>query len=134
MGAQTMTSTNVQTIERQYDAFGRGDIPAVLGGFDPAIEWTSMEGSPYPGTFIGPEAVLNNVFMRLGTEWEGFQAKVHEFLDAGETVVALGTYSGVNRATGRAMSAEFAHVWTFRDGRVVRYRQYADTRKLADAM
>jgi ketosteroid isomerase-like protein len=22
-----------------YDAFGRGDIPAVLGQFDPAIEW-----------------------------------------------------------------------------------------------
>ena len=135
MGAQTMTaSANVQTMQRLYDAFGRGDIPGVLGALDPNVEWVEMDGAPYPGTFTGPEAVLNGVFMRLGTEWEGFRAEPHEYLDAGEHVVALGRYSGTYRASGTAMSAAFAHVWTLRDGRIVRFRQYADTRRLMEAL
>ena len=32
------------------------------------IEWTEAAGFPYDGTHVGPEAVLSNVFMRLGTE------------------------------------------------------------------
>ena len=134
MGAPTMTSPNVQTIERLYDDFGRGDIPAVLGRLDPRVEWTVMDGSPYPGTYTGPDAVLNGIFMRLGTEWEGFRAEPHEYLDAGEHVVALGRYHGSYRAGGRSMSAAFAHVWTLRDGRVARFRQYFDTRKMVEAM
>lgn len=134
MGAPTMTSPNVQTIERLYDDFGRGDIPAVLGRLDPRVEWIVMDGSPYPGTYTGPDAVLNGIFMRLGTEWEGFGVEPHEYLDAGEHVVALGRYNGSYRTTGRSMSAAFAHVWTLRDGRVVRFRQYFDTRKMVEAM
>lgn len=134
MGAHVMTSSNVQVIEQLYEAFARGDIARVLGAMDPQVEWTSAEGAVYPGTFVGPDAILNNVFARLGSEWEGYQAAATEFLDAGETVVALGRYSGMYRATGRSMSAAFAHVWTMREGRIVRYRQYADTRKLAEAL
>jgi len=134
MGAHVMTSSNVQIIEQLYESFARGDIARVLGAMDPQVEWTSAEGSIYPGTFVGPDAVLNNVFARLGSEWEGFQAAATEFLDAGETVVALGRYSGMYRETGRSMSAAFAHVWTMREGRIVRYRQYVDTRKIAEVL
>ena len=134
MPTSTATRANVDLIEQLYDAFARGDIPGVLGAFDPQIEWTSAEGALYPGTFIGPDAVLSNVFARIGGEWDGFRVEPAEYLDAGDHVVALGRYSGTYRATGRAMSAAFAHVWTVRDGRVVRFRQYADTRKMAEAL
>ena len=121
-------------IEQLYEAFGRGEIPAVLAMFDPAIEWTSAEGAPYPGTFVGPQAVLDGVFMRLGTEWEGFRADATEFIDGGDQVVAPGRYRGTYRATGRSRSAAFAHVCTLHDGRIVRFRQYLDSRKPAEAL
>jgi hypothetical protein len=134
MGPATAISTNVQLMENLYAAFSRGEIRAVLGLFDPQIEWVSADGAPYPGTFRGPQAVLEGVFMRLGSEWEGFRADATEFIDGGDQVVALGRYRGTYRATGRGMEAAFAHVWTLREGRVVRYRQYVDSRKMAEAL
>ena len=134
MSTEAPASSNVQLMEQLYQAFGRGEIPAVLARFDPQIEWISAEGAPYPGTFTGPQAVLEGIFIRLGTEWEGFRADPVEFIDGGDQVVALGRYSGTYRATGRAMNAAFAHVWTLRDGTITRYRQYLDSRKLAEAL
>ena len=134
MGAQTLVSSNVQMVEQLYEAFGRGDVAAVLGKFDSAIEWTSAEGSFYPGTFIGPDAVLQTVFARIGGEWDGFRVAPTEYLDAGDSIVALGRYTGSYRATGKSMDAAFAHVWGVRDGRIVRFRQYVDSRKMAEAL
>src|SRR5688572_1123526 len=134
MATAARTMNNVEVVESVYGAFGRGDIPTVLSAFDPRIEWISAEGAMYPGTFLGPDAVLTNIFARLGGEWDGFRADTSEYLDAGENIVALGRYSGTYRATGRSMNAAFAHVWTLRDGRVVRFRQYVDTRKMAEVL
>ena len=118
---------NVDLIRGAYDAFAKGDVPTVLGLLSPDINWTEAEGFPYGGTYVGPRAVLENVFMRLGTEWEGFAAVPHEFIDGGDSVVALGKYSGTYKATGKSFQADFAHVWKMKDGKAVKFVQYADT-------
>jgi uncharacterized protein len=125
---------NADLIRHVYDAFARGDVPTVLAALDPAVSWTEAEGFPYAGTYVGPDAVLNGVFMRLGTEWEGFEALPDEFVDGGDTIVALGFYRGTYRATGRPMRAAFAHVWHLRDSKVIKFVQYVDTRKVAEAL
>jgi uncharacterized protein len=119
--------TSSETIRNVYEAFARGDIPVVLAALDPSVKWTEAEGFPYGGTYTGPEAVLQNVFMKLGTEWEGFSAVPHEFIVDGETIVALGTYSGKFKATGKRMSAPFAHVWKLQHGKVRTFWQHTDT-------
>ena len=119
--------TNAETIQAVYDAFGKGDIPNVLAAMDPKVEWIEAEGFPYAGTYVGPDAVLQGVFMRLGTEWDGYQAAPDEVLDAGDTIVGLGHYSGRYKATGKEFRAPFAHVFNLRDGKIVRFRQYTDT-------
>lgn len=118
---------NLNLIRSVYEAFGRGDIPAVLGTMDENIVFQAAEGGPYGGTYHGHDAVLNNIFMRLGSEWEGFQAIPEELIDAGDIIVALGLYSGTYKATGKSMHAPFAHVWRIKNGRVYEYRQYTDT-------
>lgn len=127
-------SKNVETLKQGYDFFAKGDIPAVLNLFDPKIEWTEAAGFPYAGTFVGHEAVVNNVFMKLGTEWDGFSVKPKEFIDGGDRVVALGKYSGTNKATGKSFEADFAHFWTMRDGIAVKFYQYADTALVQEAL
>jgi uncharacterized protein len=98
------------------------------------VKWTEAEGFPYGGTYTGPEAVLQNVFMKLGTEWEGFSAVPHEFVVDGETIVALGTYGGKFKATGKRMSAPFAHVWKLQDGKVRTFWQHTDTALVQGAL
>jgi uncharacterized protein len=126
--------SNSETIRGLYQAFARGDVPSVLGMLDPQIEWTEAEGFPYGGTFIGQQAILNNVFMKLGTEWDGFKAEPEDFIEAGDRVVSLGAYSGTYKATGKSMRVPFAHVWTLRDGRPVKFVQYTDTLKVSEAL
>ena len=127
-------AVSLEIIRSAYDAFERGDVPAVLAVLAPDVSWTEAEGFPYGGTYSGPDAVLKNVFVRLGTEWEGFAAVPHEFVAQGETVVVLGEYSGKYNITGKKFSAPFAHVWNLRDGKVVRFRQYTDTAVVQGAL
>jgi ketosteroid isomerase-like protein len=122
-----MMHDNLRIVRSVYDAFARGDVPAALAVLAPDVKWTEAEGFPYAGTYSGPDAVLENVFMKLGMEWEGYAAVPHEFVAQGDAVVSLGQYSGKYKATGKSFSAPFAHVWTLRDGKVLRFRQYTDT-------
>lgn len=110
-----------------YAAFAKGDIPSVLGALAPDVHWTEAEGGPYGGVSIGPEGVLEKVFMPIGAQWDGFTVVPAEFIADGATVVALGEYSGTYKATGKSFKAPFAHVWKFRDGKVISFQQYTDT-------
>ena len=116
-----------ETIDRAYAAFASGDVPAVLGALAPDVRWTEAEGFPYGGTYVGPQAVLENVFMKLGSEWDGYAAVPHELIADRDTVVALGRYSGTFKATGKKFSAPFAHVWKFKGDKVATFTQYTDT-------
>ena len=83
---------------------------------------------------MGAKAVLDDVFAKFRTEWETWQAVVKKWLDAGEAIVALGEYRGTYKATGKSMTAAFAHVYWLRSSRIVRFEQYADTLKVGGAM
>jgi len=122
------------TIRGAYTAFAKGDIPAVLAVLDPQVSWTEADGFPYGGTYSGPDAVLEGVFVKLGADWDGYSAVAHEFVTQGDTVVALGEYSGAYRATGKSFKAPFVHVWRFRNGKVVSFDQHTDTAVVSRAL
>ena len=112
--------SNVDILKGLYAAFARGDVPTVLGVMDPNIEWYVAEGNPYMPSgkaWIGPDAVLNNLFMRLGTDWDGFGVHPATYHDAGDTVVVEARYSGMHKVTGRRMNPQVCHVWTLRQGK-----------------
>ena len=99
----------------------------MLGALAPNAIWIEAEGGPYGGTFIGPTAVLENVFMKIGGEWDGYAAVPDEFIANENTVVALGNYSGKYKATGKSFTAPFVHVWKFLGGKVISFQQHTDT-------
>ena len=128
---------NVKLMRSLYDAFGRGDIPSVLGAMSPNIRWYQAEGNPYRPTgeaWVGPDAVLNNLFMRLGGEWDGFTVHTRSFHDAGSSVIVEVRYTGTFKATGKSMDTQACHVWDLIDGKITRFQQYVDTGKLQDVM
>jgi uncharacterized protein len=124
-----------ETVKAFYQALGRGDVNAVVGLLDPEVEWTEAEGFPYySGTWRGPQAIIDNLLIPLGRDWEGFSAAAQDFISEGERVVCLGTYSGRAKQTGRPLSARFAHVWTVRGNRLARFEMHADTAKVLQAL
>ena len=128
-----MSQQNVELIRAIYAAFEAGDVAGVIARMSPGMVWNEAENFPYAdgNPYRGPEAILSGVFGRLGGDWDGFAALPGEFLDAGDTIVVLGRYRGTYKASGKAIDAQFAHVWRVDDGKAVAFQQYTDTLQAA---
>lgn len=125
--ATTAQRSNLEIAKSAYEAFNTGDMDTVLSTFDDDIEWIEPAGARYPGTVRGSQAVVEDVFSPLMAEYETFEVKPERFIDAGDTIVVLGSNTGTARETGKDATATFAHVLEMKDGKLVRCTDYRDT-------
>ena len=131
------SNQNIKVIDKLYNAFVTGDMPAVLGSMHPDIEWNEAEGNALAdgNPYIGSDAILNGVFMRLGANHEYFNLKdiqLHSMSD--NKVLATLRYDAKVNATGKAYNAQAAHLWVLNgEGKITNFQQYVDTKKLAAA-
>jgi uncharacterized protein len=96
--------------------------------------WTEAQGFPYAGTYIGFDAINKNVFSRLASEWIDYKITIEDYLTSDDRVVAYGTYSGVNKATGKPFKARVAHLWKLENQQIVSFEQFVDSKPVIDAM
>ena len=127
-------SANLDLIRSTREGSSEDNGLNLLAALAPDAEWTEAEGFPYAGTYKGVEAITAGVFHRLGTEWIGYRADVHTFLEDGDRVAAFGVYSGTYKATGRSMRAAFVHLWELKDAKFQRMTQYVDTAMVRKAL
>jgi ketosteroid isomerase-like protein len=127
-GGTAMSAENVQIVRSVYENFATGDIPAVLAVLDPDVEWieNSQAFLPHRGTHRGPDAVASTVFAMVVEHFDEFAVVPEQFHDAGDVVVVEGRAVGTTK-TGGVLDAPAAWVWTVRDGRAVRNRNFHDT-------
>jgi uncharacterized protein len=125
-------SAHVAIVRRLYE--GRGDPDIIRQVLAPDVRWEVVEGFPYSGVYVGLDNVLRHFFGRLFQDFENFVAVGSEFFESGDRVIALGTYTGRAKATGKDFTARFAHVWTVQAGKIVRLQQCADTVQVTRAM
>ncbi|EAR01685.1 nuclear transport factor 2 family protein [Maribacter sp. HTCC2170] len=128
---------NRAVVNGMYQNFAKGDVPSVLASLDPNVVWMEAEGNAYAdgNPYQGPDAVLNGIFTRIGDDYEFFHLKnikLHEM--ANDEVLATLRYDGKLKANGAKINAQAAHLWTLRNGKVIRFQQYVDTKQLHDAI
>jgi hypothetical protein len=74
-----------------------------------------------------PAGRRRQVLVPLMQDWNNFSVVVDDLIVAGDRVVSLGAYAGVNKATGKAMRTPFAHVWQVADCKLARFEHvYGD--------
>lgn len=127
---------NVAVIDGLYQAFAKGDIPAALAPMADGIVWNEAEGFPYADNnpYIGPDAVLNGVFARIGAEWEYWNLTdiaLHEM--SNNQVLATLRYDAKHKTTGKKLDAQTAHLWTLEGGKIVAFQQFTDTKQAMEA-
>ena len=120
-------------VRRQYLASAAGDLDALRATLAPDVEWTEMAGFPLAGTYRTPEGVTSSVMEVLGREWDGWAAHDDTYVVEDENVVVLARYSATNRATGKLLRVRVAHHFIVRGGLIVRFEQFVDTAKVAEA-
>lgn len=128
--------SNLETVKGIYEAFGNGDIPAILEVLADDVEW---------------EAWDDNSAVTAGVPWmiprHGKAEAVHFFETAGQMDIVelrvLNMMEGDNQVAvefvleanlpawgGGHYRDEEIHLWTFNDdGKVSRLRHYTDTAK-----
>lgn len=124
--------TNKELIQKLYENFASGDVAAVTAAFADDIAWTEADGFPLAGTYIGPQAVVENVFMRLGEFSDNWGVVVDRLVADGDMVVALGKYTWNNKKSGEPCEVRMAHVWRLADGKAISFLQHVDTAKVRD--
>ncbi len=125
MAKENAMTTPVDTVRDFYAAIAAGDTGKMVGLMAPDIEWISVVDFNIQGR--GPEEVMEKVFVPLMQEWESFSPAPSEFFVDGSTVVSLGRFACVHRATQKHADLAYAHVWDIRNGKIERHRQYIDT-------
>jgi hypothetical protein len=126
-------TANVDLVKKFYSAFKAKDKQTYLQLCDDNIEWAVMDGMPGGATYIGKTAVFEKYFRNLFSNFAEFHAVTEEFLDAGHVIVVLGKYQMVSKKSGETFTSPFAHVYTVKNDKIVRFRQYADTLKIQSA-
>jgi len=119
--------TNKAIIQELYQSFASGDIQAVTAAFAEDIEWTESDGFPLAGTYIGPQSVVEGVFLRLSEFSENWGVTINRYIADGNTVVADGKYTWNNKESGEPCEVRMAHVWTLAEGKATSFLQHVDT-------
>jgi ketosteroid isomerase-like protein len=120
-------------VRRQYLASAAGDLDALRATMAPDVEWTEMAGFPLAGTYRTPEGVTSNVMEALGKDWDGWAAHDDSYVVDGENVVVLARYTATHRTTDKKLNVRVAHHFIVRGGLIVRFEQFVDTAKVAEA-
>ena len=128
-------SGNLDTVKGIYNSGDPEQITRCLqAALASEFEWIEAPGFPYAGTYHSMYEVAKNVFVRLATEWDNYRAVAEHFYEAEDTIIVTGRYLGTYKKSGGTMDAVFAHFWTFKHGKIVKYVQNVDTKKVWDAI
>lgn len=126
--------TNLEIIQELYRVFHQKDYDAFLQICTPDLEWIQNKGFPRGATHRGAKAVVEEVFKAFNYDWELWSFDIEQYLDASETVIVIGSYTGRHRSTSKSFRAPAAHVYDLLDGKISRFRQFTDTKAIWDAM
>jgi uncharacterized protein len=121
--------TNIKTIATVYEAFGRGDVAAILATVTDDVDWgaeTTSEAAPWYGVRHGKDAVAD-FFTAFGSTMEVEEFTPVSFAANDTDVLTVVRFAARSRATGKAASMDLHHFFRFRDGKIAYYRGTEDT-------
>ena len=130
-----MSNANITFVQILYAAFGKGDIATVVAGAAPDVDWAvngRRRDFPSFGSWKGAGEV-QKFFVTVAEHQEAKDISPQEFCAADDRVFVLGHYDWKIRKNGREVSSNWVHVFTIRDGKVTKFREFNDSAQFAEA-
>jgi ketosteroid isomerase-like protein len=117
-----MSEENVEVIRSMCERLNARDVPGIIELVSEDIVSFPGEHQPEAEGLRGSEALA----AYLGGWFEAFDSyeiHVSEYIDLGESVVAVGGVKGHGHRSGAMVALEDAWMFRLRDGKVVEYRE-----------
>ena len=120
---------NIKTITQVYEAFGRGDVAAILDAITDDVDWAAEAASsaaPWYGVRHGRDAVAA-FFSDFGSTMEVEEFTPVSFAANDTDVLTVVRFRSRSRSTGKIAEMNLHHYFKFRDGKIAYYRGTEDT-------
>jgi ketosteroid isomerase-like protein len=128
-----MAQDNVDVVQHAWDAFGRGDLEAVLDAFSPTAQTRLPETLPWGGTYIGPDG-FRDFLAKLDAAFEQFKATPDKVLGADDNHVIVVAKTKARVKGGGAVEGNTVWIYQLRDGKIADAESWGDTAQLLDAL
>lgn len=125
----------IQVVQELYAAFGRADMPAILTLLDEQVDWYFVgrpQDVPFAGQRQGHQQMID-FFVTIAETCEVLEFGPHEVIPMGDHVLVLGHERVLVKSTNRLFETDWAHLFTVRQGKIVRLREFYDTATMANA-
>ena len=127
---------NIKTIAQVYEAFGRGDVAAILDAVTDDVDWAaeaSSTAAPWYGVRTGRDAVAQ-FFTDFGSAMEVDEFTPLTFAANETDVLTVVRCRTTSRRTGKSTAMDLHHLFRFRDGKIAYYRGTEDTAQVEAAL
>jgi ketosteroid isomerase-like protein len=120
------TATTI--VQQVYEAFGRGDVPAILSMIAADVDWefVGSAGLAYAGKRRN-RAEVADFFAAISRTDQIHAFEPREFIEADTHVTVLGWEKSTALDTGKDFETDWVHVFTVREGKVTRWRGFFNT-------
>jgi ketosteroid isomerase-like protein len=109
-----------------YEVWDAQDLDAVLQLLDPGFEWVNPSYAVHPGIRRGHRG-MEQVMENLRESFESQTRLLGEVEDLGDDRVLWYTiFCACGRDSGAQIEIEEQHLWTLRDGKILRIQWFHD--------
>ena len=131
----TATDPKIESVQRLYDSYGRGDVDGVLAELADDVDWAAEAAGtavPWWGAYRG-KAEVPGFFKEIASNIEITEFSILGYTSNDTDVVATVHWTFTVQATGKSASMYMQHWWRFADGAIVWFRGSEDTEQSAAA-
>ncbi len=121
-------AAETEALREAYAALNRNDIPAFVKVLDPQIEWTEPAEYPGSGTYQGHAGVEAHLSQSRG-DWAEGSCEPERFIVAGDRIIVFVHVRVRLKHNTEWHEARLADVYTFRNGKAIQMRAFADRRQ-----
>jgi ketosteroid isomerase-like protein len=127
-----VSKENLKVVQAAFDAYFRGDVPAMLELVDPSVIVTQLPDQPDSRTFHGHEGLLQGMAEWIG-EWEDYSFELRGMRDFADHVLVSGVQQGRGKGSGIQVEADVYFVFPLRAGRAVRWQMFQSEQQALNA-
>ena len=130
-----MSDPKIESVLRVYEAYGRGDVEAVLAEVADDVDWAAEAASrsvPWYGSYQG-KGEVPRFFKEIGSNVEVTEFTPLSFTSNETDVIVAVQWAYTVHATGKRAAMTMQHWWRFADGKIVFFRGSEDTEQSAAA-
>jgi uncharacterized protein len=124
----------IQTVKDAYAAFGRGDVATILSMLAPDVSWELEAPAEisFAGIRKGPDAV-KGFFQGIASDHADPKLEIAEYFSSADGVATFGRYKCTLKKTGKQVDSPVAHLFKFRDGKIIRFVDHINTAAYLEA-